>query len=74
MLASILYPYDDDAPSLIEYWLSELARENLIHRYVVDGTSYLEICKWLKHQKIDHPSASRLPGFDESSRELERIT
>jgi hypothetical protein len=27
MLASLLYPYDDDAPGLIDGWLGELERE-----------------------------------------------
>jgi hypothetical protein len=27
MLASLLFPYDDDAPALIEGWLAELERE-----------------------------------------------
>jgi hypothetical protein len=70
MLASLLYPYDDDAPGLIEGWLEELDRENLIVRYAAEDTHYLEICKWQKHQKIDHPSLSRLPEFSESSRIL----
>lgn len=71
MLASALYPYDDDAPKLMDRWLGELEREGCIRRYVVDGNSYLDIPNWLKHQKIDRPSASRFPGFDEGSRALD---
>jgi hypothetical protein len=67
ILASLLYPYDDDAFGLIDSWLSELEREKHIRRYVVEGNSYLEIFNWLKHQKIDKPSASRIPEFVESS-------
>jgi hypothetical protein len=63
MLASLLYPYDDDAPALIGGWLSELEDADLIRRYEVSGTTYLEIVNWLKHQKIDRPSASRIPPF-----------
>lgn len=62
MLASLLYPYDDDAPKLIDEWLSELEAEECIQRYDVDGARYLVICNWLKHQKIDKPSKSRLPS------------
>lgn len=68
MLASLLYPYDDDAGKLIDGWLSELSTEGCIVRYSADGDSYLQICNWLKHQKIDKPSASKIPPFDESSR------
>lgn len=67
LLASLLYPYDDDATGLIDGWLSELAAKNVIRRYEVDGSQYLEIVKWLEHQKIDRPSASRLPAFVEGS-------
>jgi hypothetical protein len=70
MLASLLYPYDDDARDLMGGWLAELERENVIRLYVAEGATYLEIVNWLKHQRIDHPSKSRLPAFTESSRAL----
>ena len=70
MLASLLFPYDDDAPALIEGWLCSLEEEGCIVRYVVDGSTYLQIRNWLNHQKIDKPSKSKLPAFDESSRIL----
>ena len=72
LLASLLYPYDDDAPSLIGGWMSELEDGGFIRLYRHEDTDYLDIPKWLKHQKIDHPSASRIPAFDESSREPSR--
>jgi len=62
MLASLLYPYDDDAARQIEKWLTELERNNNIRRYVVEGSMYGEVVNWLKHQKIDRPSKSRLPA------------
>lgn len=68
MLASLLFPYDDDAKDLIEGWLTELERENCVQRYSIEGASYLQVCNWLKHQKIDKPSPSKLPRFDEASR------
>src|SRR6266705_2469496 len=67
LLASLLYPYDDDAPGLIEGWLGELERHRQIRRYEVDGSQYLEIVKWLEHQKIDRPSPSRLPECRDGS-------
>jgi len=67
MLASLLYPYDDDAPGLMPGWLDELEAKGCIRRYEVDGSHYLEVVNWLKHQKIDRPSESRLPSFDEAS-------
>jgi hypothetical protein len=68
MLASLLYPYDDDAGSIIDGWMSELERESCIRRYKYEGDTYLEIANFLKHQKIDKPSPSKLPAFDDSSR------
>lgn len=70
MLASLLFPYDDDVPDLIDGWLAELEREDCIIRYQVDGQNYLQVCKWLSHQKIDKPSQSKIPEFDEGSRIL----
>jgi hypothetical protein len=73
MLASLLYPYDDDAHGLIEGWLDELSLHGAVRRYEVGGAQYLEIVKWLEHQKI-RPSPSRLPSLqrqDDSPREDE---
>lgn len=70
MLASLLFPYDDDAPALIDTWLTELEGEGCIVRYKAEGQTYVEICKWLIHQKIDKPSKSKIPAFDASSRIL----
>lgn len=77
LLASLLYPYDDDAPSLIDGWLAELEDYKQIKRYTVDGSEYLQITKWLEHQKIDRPSPSRLPEFRDdqtNSRENSRAS
>lgn len=67
MLASLLFPYDDDAKDLIEGWLTELETEGCVQRYQVGRDSYLEICNWLNHQKIDKPTPSKLPAFVEPS-------
>lgn len=49
-------------------WLDELEHAGMIRRYVVDGSTFLEIVNWLDHQKIDKPSKSRLPAFVDGSR------
>lgn len=65
MLASLLFPYDDDAPALISGWLEELHREACVICYKgPDGGSYVEICNWKSHQKIDKPSESKIPPPD----------
>lgn len=67
ILASLLYPYDDDAKALLPGWLGELEDIGAIRLYLVDGDTYLEVCNWLKHQKIDKPSGPKCPGFEEGS-------
>jgi hypothetical protein len=61
MLASLLYPYDDDAKRLIDKWLGELDGAACIRRYAIDGNFYIQIVGWLEHQKIEKPSASKIP-------------
>lgn len=63
LLASLLYPYDEDAFGKLDNWLDELVREKCIVLYEIDGARYLQICNWLEHQKIDKPSKSKLPPF-----------
>lgn len=77
MLASLLYPYDDGedghektSAADVDRWLVELERENCVVRYVIDGTTYLQVRNWLIHQKIDHASKSKIPDFREDSRML----
>lgn len=66
MLASLLYPYDDDAKKHIEGWLTELHKEDCITRYEAEGDQYIQLNKWLQHQKIDKPSPSKIPPPDDS--------
>lgn len=70
MLASLLFPYDNDAPELIDGWIQELIKQDCIVVYQIEDSTYIQICKWLNHQKIDKPSHSKIPEFDESSRIL----
>jgi len=70
MLASLLFPYDTDAPKLMDRWLAELSEQGCITRYEADGAQYIEITNWLEHQKIDRPSQSKFPAFDAASRTI----
>jgi hypothetical protein len=67
MLASILFPYDDDAAKLIDKWLGQLADQGCIIRYSAEGDSYIKIVKWESHQKVDRPSNSKIPDPREPS-------
>src|SRR5471030_577160 len=61
-LASRLYPGDAEARLLLADWLTELEDQHCIERYTVDRMDYLRIINWRKHQKIYHPTPSRLPA------------
>ena len=66
-LSGALFSYDDDAtPAAVGAWLSELVGSGMVRAYTVDGSSYLDIPKWLKHQRIDHPTASKIPAYTEA--------
>jgi hypothetical protein len=73
MLASLLFPYDDDAKKHMDGWLEQLSSEGCIARYEVDGTSYIQVMNWRSHQKIDKPSASKIPPFNEHSRKFAKV-
>lgn len=66
MLASLLFPYDDDAPIMMSGWLNELEDEECIVQYKAEGQSYIEVINWNEHQKIDKPTPSKTPGPDGS--------
>ncbi|MDQ2079498.1 hypothetical protein RA307_04830 [Xanthobacteraceae bacterium Astr-EGSB] len=61
LLSGQLYPYDDDAPDLIDGWLSELDAEGVVRLYEVDGKRYLDIPSWSRHQRIDNAGKSAIP-------------
>jgi hypothetical protein len=65
-----LYPNDTDAPMFLTAWLDDLEREKCIERYYVGDEAFLRIVKWRKHQTIQHPSASSLPGAPREVREV----
>jgi hypothetical protein len=73
MLASLLFPYDVDAPKLINKWIDELIKQSCIIRYQIADATYIQICKWLNHQKIDKPSKSKIPAPDGHSIEVASI-
>lgn len=70
MLASLLYPYDDDAKKHIDKWLVDLHEQGCITRYTIGGDQYIQINAWLTHQKIDKPSPSKIAPPPEDSRSL----
>jgi hypothetical protein len=51
---------------LIEY-IGELHEHSLIRLYTVAGKEFLDIPNFLKHQRINRPTPSKIPPFSESS-------
>lgn len=72
MLASLLFPYDDDAGEGVKLWLKELENEGCIRLYEVSGSQYLQILNWSKHQRVDKPSRPQFPDPPDGAREDSR--
>jgi hypothetical protein len=61
-IAGEVFPNDEDVTlKLIGRWLDELEKVGFVRRYVVDEIPYLQIVGFTAHQKVSHPSPSRLP-------------
>ncbi|MEV6730659.1 hypothetical protein [Streptomyces sp. NPDC051364] len=63
IIAGVLWPLRaEHAPANVANDLEQLEAAGLICRYTgCDGKNYLHFVTWDKHQKIDRPSASRMP-------------
>jgi len=66
LIAAELFPYDLEADPHATYMsvqggLTELAKLRLLIRYEKNEKSYLFIPGWDEHQRINRPSASKLP-------------
>jgi hypothetical protein len=57
-----LFPGDAEALTLFPGWLDELEAQRCIERYTIEGWPYLRIVNWDRHQRIYHPTRSRLPA------------
>ncbi len=66
-LKAEVFPYDNDlSVTAVTALLQELVSAELVKPYAVDGRDLLWIPNFLKHQKINHPTASTLPPYTES--------
>ena len=72
-LALDVFPYQPQARDQLPGWLDELESVGCISRYRVGGQPYLRIVNWRKHQRIAHPTPSRLPGEAAAVREAFEI-
>lgn len=72
LIKAELFPYDDLTGEEIGGWLDLLDEKGRIQLYTVRDQQYGSIVNWKNHQKIDRPSTSRIPGFDEGSSRARR--
>lgn len=73
-LKSNLFPYNEDMRSAdIEKALLEISSNMSVIFYSCDGSSYYSLLSWYTFQKIEKPTNSKLPAFDENSKEIYRL-
>ena len=67
-LKSTLFPYEEDIRSAdIDKTLSEISSNMSVIFYTCDGSSYYSLYNWNTWQKIDKPSQSKIPEYDEKT-------
>jgi hypothetical protein len=57
-----LFPHDRDSLYLIEGWIDELRRADLVEKYTVENVTYLRVRQWKKFQKVQHPGQPKCPA------------
>lgn len=67
-LKSTLFPYEEGIRSAdIDKTLSEISSNMSVIFYSCDGSNYYSLYNWNVWQKIDRPSQSKLPEYDEKT-------
>jgi len=73
-LKSSLFPYNEGMRSAdVEVALSEISRNMSVVFYSCDGSSYYSLLSWDNFQKIDKPTNSKIPAFNEENKEIRRL-
>lgn len=62
LIAAAVWPRRRDiGEKEVEDDLSILAEAGVIHRYVVGGDNFLHVTSWHEHQRVSHPTSSKVP-------------
>lgn len=70
-LKSTLFPYEENIRSAdIDKTLSEISSNMSVVLYSCNGSSYYSLLNWNTFQKIDRPSQSKIPEYDENTMQL----
>lgn len=73
-LKSSLFPYNENLRSIdIEKTLSEISSNMSVVFYECNGNSYYSLLSWYEFQKIDKPTTSKLPAFDENNKDIQLL-
>ena len=73
-LKSSLFPYEESMRSAdIAKTLLEISSNMSVVFYSCDGSDYYSLYNWSDWQKIDKPTDSKLPAFEENNKEIRRI-
>lgn len=73
-LKSSLFPYEENIRSTdIDKTLSEISSNMSVIFYSYNGSSYYSLLSWNTFQKIDKPSDSKIPEFEENNKEFLRL-
>ena len=73
-VASIVWPRRPDiSREDVEHDLEVLEKAGTICRYVVGGRRFLHIPSWTEHQKVSHPTPSRVPPCHICTPELYKL-
>lgn len=73
-IKAVLFPYNDDLRIAdIEKTLSEISSKMSVIFYSCDENKYYTLTSWDSFQKIDRPTESKIPEFDETNKEIRRL-
>lgn len=71
-LAGVLYPGDEDVDgSDIERWIKECEGRGMLQTYTAGGQKLIWVVTFTTHQKISHPTPSKLPGPENATDDLD---
>jgi len=71
LIAAELFALDDMVtPSSVELAVDELVRIGSVCLYKIDGHDYLHCPNWSMHQRISHPTPSRIPDCPREHQEV----
>jgi len=73
-IKAVLFPYNDDLRIAdVEKTLEELSSKMSVIFYSCDGNMYYTLTSWNTFQKIDKPTESKIPDYDDTNLNIHRL-